>query len=485
MSLIHDNRFFALDKISYTSYGVVVSHVNRGIDCSNMTHITDFVIESNLPDGTECYAAFCDDGTNWYSLDADGNAQIFSDSVPDFDALKEHGNTIAFLEILDNIPAFAGKLIRVAAGLSSVDPQNARPAVKFSVLGHYGTQAASFTEYSPVYSLGNNAVISAIPFDTELSDGGTVTISAKIWDENNDESEWLPVSKVTGRNAKSVQLRAEYYSPNLGVSSAKISQLYVQYFRNSSGAPLSHGRIYSISQDWYMNIKSARISVRHSPLELSSLKVYTAFRKSPGHVIKHTLGISPATKKTFELPEKSGIRYDTFKLYADNLPLMSFELNSEAGRVTLSAPEGSVISCSYEYGWDKETWREMNLDSRYSLDDYDTSEYSITVDDNNYSVAAFMIETLTTSGTTEDEILGTASGIIQSFTLKKRAQKINSISYGTSSAVEGSIEPSNALLSHDGRIIRVAAPIGKTIRAGYDWLSENVQIYQVSAVYYD
>ena len=478
--ITHDNRFFTLDTLSGLSWGIIASKPDTGLDCRMMDAVTGFNITASQPDGTEIYLAFSADGSDWFRLAANGTPISISSGIPDFDTLRISGNNIASLRALTNIPAFARKLVRVTAGLSSNNPANVKPSLNLSVKGSTASQTTSFTEYSPVYDLGSNAVISDIPFETVLSGGASVSVSAKITNEEG-ESEWLSVPRVIGKSAKSIQLKADYYSPQPGVSSAKLSSLYVQYTKNAAGAPLSGGRIYSVTEDWHMNIKSARITVRHSPLEQSGMKVYAAFRKSPGHVINHQLGISPSAKKTYDLPKKGGIRYDSFRLFSDNQELSSgFELNSEAGRVTLTAPEGSVITCSYDYGWDLENWKELTLDNRVSLDDYDISEYKISISDNNYSAASFMIESNCTSGHEYNELLGRADGNMQTYQLKHRAVNIPSVTYNNIILAR-----KNFTLLEDSRLVRVAAPAGSYIRASYEWQSEPVQIHQVCAVYYD
>ena len=148
--------------------------------------------------------------------------------------------------------------------------------------------------------------------------------------------------------------------------------------------------------------------------------------------------------------------------------------------MTLTAPEGSVITCSYDYGWDLENWKELTLDNRVSLDDYDISEYKISISDNNYSAASFMIESNCTSGHEYNELLGRADGNMQTYQLKHRAVNIPSVTYNNIILAR-----KNFTLLEDSRLVRVAAPAGSYIRASYEWQSEPVQIHQVCAVYYD
>lgn len=451
-----------------------------------MDNVKSFSISASVPASCDVRFAFSFDGWNWFRLSTSGTASSILTGNISYEAVNNSGNTIAELRASTTFPHSFTSLSE-SPRLSSDDPDNAKPSVKLSVNGSVSSQTASFTEYSPVYSLGGIYTISDIPFSTETSGGGTVNVSGKITRDDGSESEWLPASMLKGLKASAIQLKADYYSPNPGNTSAALSNIYVKYIKSSSGAPVSNGRIYTLTKDWLMNIKSVRVSIRHSPLDQSSLNVYAAFRKTPGHAVKESLGISPAGRKTYELAHKNGIRYDSFVLYADSQEISAgYELNCEAGRVTLSAPEGSVITCSYDYGYEKEIWRPMTLYSRYSLDDCDISEYRITIDDSdNFSAGAVMIETVCQSGRVGSEWLGIATGSAQTFRLNHRASEVPHVEYGSPQKNEAQLSRKNYALLNDARLIRIAAPAGKTIRCAYNWLSEPVQIYQLCAVYYD
>ena len=479
-----DNRYFTHDELSFKSWGVIVSKPGNGIDCRMMQAVTGLVIDESKPYRTHIYIAFSDDGDNWYKLTNSGTQNICSGDIG-YDTLRLYGNSTDDLFGAD-YSSWPGKIIRVAIALDSVDPDNYIPAIKLSAVGKQTGKTTSFTEYSPVFTLGDNAVVTGIPYDTITSGGASVTVTAKLFFDDGTESNWITPEQAKGKSAKSVQLKADYLSSATRESSAKISQLYVSYFKSGTGAPMTSGRIYSVTQDWYMKVKSARITIKHSHNEESTLSVYSTFRKSPGHVVKENLGIAPSGRKTFELAHKGGISYDSFRLYADNALLSSgYELNSESGRVTLTAPEGSIITCSYDYGWDKETWTPMTLTRHDIYDDYDLSEFSVDVEDANNSISAFMIETNCISGHEGNDFLGIMSGTVQTFEFKHRPTNIPHIEYGTMQGGEYGISSKNFAIINDSRIVRVAAPIGKVIRANYDWQSEPIQIFQVSAVYYD
>ena len=193
-----------------------------------------------------------------------------------------------------------------------------------------------------------------------------------------------------------------------------------------------------------------------------------------------TLGVGSGGRKTFQLAHVDGLKYDSLKLYYDNAQVFTdYEFNTEVGRVTCSAPSGVLVSCDYDYGWDKEEWHEMSLDSRWSMDGYDRSEYKFSLDSNTKSAAAIKLQLIMSSGHINNEQLGTGAGTAKSF---KLSHIINDGKI--------SVTANNVLLSSkfwtvldDPQYISVAAPAGQIIRASYDWVSEPPTVYQFSAVF--
>ncbi|MBQ4431615.1 MAG: hypothetical protein II877_08935, partial [Synergistaceae bacterium] len=475
-----NNLIYTLDNISSTSYGLVISRENTGLDCRNANSVTTFSITYTQPSGTDIRFAFAD-GDNWFTLSTAGAAVTLCTGTPSYDIVASKGNTVAQLKALTKTPAFAGKLIRVAIAVSSTT-EGSKPYVKLSVNASSSSQQNSYTAYSPVFDLGNSALVSSIPFSKVTASNGTVDLLAKVYRDDDSESDWLPVSNINGSRAQAVQLRCTYYAPTIGTSSASLSQADILYYNSNYAAASGTGRIYSVTEDWYTPIKHARVNINHSPLSQSTMKVYVAFRASPSYTVSESLGTAPSGKKTYQLAHTNGIQYDSFRLYADSQRIYSgFELNCQSGRVTLTAPEGCIITCDYAYGWDKETWHEMTLDSRYALPDYTMSEYFYTDSDNKYSAAAFMIEIAGTSGTISNETLGTATGHMQTAMMKRRASQISSMQYYDSSWK--TLDRSNYSLMEDLRLVRFAAPSGKSVRVSYDWASEPVQVFKVTAVF--
>ena len=473
-----NNIYYVHDSISNTIYGTVITNLGSEISCLNADSIMSFNITHSQPQGTEIFLAF-NTGDTWFKLDTSGNAVSISSETPSYATLAEKGNTVTQLKALANIPAFTKKNVRVIVGLSAEDSASSFPRIKFSLNGYNNSQLTTKNEYSPTYELDDDAVITAVTHDGNASNGGAITVKAQATLPDGSQSGWLDLSDIQGMAAKNIQLRATFNSPTIGTSTASLSQAVITYFNSSYSAVEGKGDIITLSQDWYMNISDCRVNIRHSTLERSTMKVYAAFRKSPVLIHSEQLGVGSGSRKTFQLAHTNGIRYDSVKVFYDGTQIFSgWELNSEVGRITCTAQSGVIVSCSYEYGWDAETWQELSLVRQVSLEDYDESEFRLETDSNGCSIGAIKLSMSTTSGSVTSERIGTGTGSAKTYKLKYKASNTPTV-YADGSA----LDRKNYRLLDDPQYIRVAAPASKSITASYKWVSETPKIYQLTAVF--
>ena len=471
---------YNIDNLNSIASGVLYSNSSSNVDLSGASSVSAINIPRTQPPGTAIFLAFRVNNL-WGKITASGTFTAFTNQTLSYDNIATNGNSPESLEALSNIPALAGQRIGVAVALSSSDKTNAVPSctVKFSCLSD--SQKLTSTEYSPVYELGQDSQIISLKAETVTNSGGNVELLAKIISPDGTDSGWRALESLNGKKAQSVQFRADYRVPSLNTGSAQVSQAYAVYSDGSSiVSGLTDGEIISLTQDWYIPVKSCRLNVRHAPLVNASLKAAVCFRDKPILVQGEHLGVGSGARKTFELTKTRGIRYDTFRLFFDGSQIYSgFELNCEAGRVTCEAPEGVIVSCDYEYGWDKETWESMTLTQRISESDYDVSEFRLTHPDDNKSVCAIKLTLGMSSGKISGEVLGTAAGRAKTFKLSHRVLD-GKISIPSNNAALAS---KNFTLLDDPQYISIAAPAGQTLRANYDWISETPCVYQFAAVF--
>ena len=471
---------YQIDNLSQKLTGVIASSSSNYVDLTGADYVKAVNITGTQPANSFRYFAFRVNN-QWGKITTSGTFSAFSNNNADYSNIEANGNTPEQLEALTNIPALAHQAVGVAIAMSTTDPANSLPTCSISFSCVNDTQKLQNIQYSPIYDLGSGAQLISLNADTESSAGGSVTVQAQATLEDGTVTGWKNIDLLTGQKCKAVQFRGDYRAANIGVSSARINSAYAVYSDGSSLASgLTDGEIITLTQDWYMPIHSCRLTINHAPLVNSNITAFVVFREQPELARSENLGIGSGSRKTFQLAHINGIKYDTFALYFDNARVFTdYELNTEVGRVTCIAPEGVIVSCDYDYGWDSEEWHEMRLSSRISMDTFDRSEYRYSQSDNTKSLAAIKIRLSMTSGHINNEVLGTATGNARSYRLAKRVLdgKITITTNGNT------LSTKNWRLLDDPQYISVAAPAGQTVRASYDWLSETPTVYQFAGVF--
>ena len=471
---------YQIDNLTQELSGVLASNSSHSIDLTAASSVTGITVSGTQPKNSARYFAFRINN-QWGKLTTSGTFQAFSTNSADFANISANGNTPDDLAALTDIPGLAGKRFGIAIAMSSTDPVNSLPTCGLSFSCSTDSQTLANTQYSPVYQLGANSQIVSLNADTQTSSGGSVTVYAQATLQDGTLSDWKVLDTLAGLKCSAVQFRADYRVTNIGVSSAKVNSASVIYSDGASLANgLNDGEIITQTMDWHMPIHSCRLTVNHTPLDASAIKCYVAFRDQPKTSRSETLGVGSGSRKVFQLAHTDGIKYDTFVLYYDSSRVyVDYELNTEVGRVTCTAPEGVIVSCDYDYGWDIEQWQQMRLTSRISMDGYDRSEFRLNSPDNGKSMCAIKISLVMSSGHIDNEIIGTGTGSARSYKLSHRILDGKISLTANSSALSSK----NWILLDDPQYISVAAPAGQTIRANYDWLSEQPTVYKFAAVF--
>ena len=460
--------------------GIVSTADNYPVDLRNAETVTGITVSGTQPAQTSRYAAFKVNG-QWGKLNTSGNFESFNTSTISIELLEEKGNTPAQLTALTNIPALAGKQFGVALGLVSENPDNAMPTMGMTFKCRNSTQQLNTSKYSPTYELGQNAQVLSIEAQKTAINGATLEVLAQGTTSDGTLTGWKPIGEWGGEKVKSLQLRADYRVPAIGNAEATLTSCKVLYTDGTAiTSGMSEGAIVTKTEDWYMPIHHGRVTLKHNDLDGASLKVYVAFRDAPSNVKGEQLGVGSGTRKTFALAHRDKVAYDSFRLYFDGVQVFTnYELNCEAGRVTCEAPNGSIVSCDYEWGWGSEIWQEMRLSTRWDMGDYFKSEYRLSTTENTKTSAALKVVLGMTSGRITNEVLGTGTGSSRTYILS-HIVKDGAV---TLTADNSGIAAKNWRLHSDAKHITITAPAGQTIRASYDWISEPPAVTQLEAVF--
>lgn len=472
---------YQIDRLSAHTQGVVVMNTGAGFNCLTASVVTGFTVSASEPSGTKIFYVF-NTGDEWFSLSTAGYAQNFPAGTLDFETIQTYGNTTGELTLLTNVPAFVGKIVRVAVALYAQDITQSKPALnKLAVNFRNTSQQLAATSYSAVYDLGDEGQIASCNADTEATPGSKVNVLAQITRPDGTVTEWLPLNKLAGVNASKIQFRGDFSVDAVNSGTSQINRVDLVYSDSVSAVTGSTDtEIYSITEDWYMPIKQCRLTLRHSPLVDSDITCYLSLRNAPLVVNDEYLGIATGSRKTFQLSYPEGVKYDTVKVYVAGQQIYTgFDVNTEVGRVTLEAEEGSIITADYESGWENETWQKMELTSRETLPDYDQSEYRLAILDNTKSVSSLRIAMNMRASFTSQEDLGTSTGIMQTFRLEHLVQEGRITLFADNEALPGS----EWILLDDARYVRVNTEEGKKITARYYWVSEAPVVYQFAGVF--
>lgn len=473
---------YQIDRLMSDISGLLVTNPDSDLDCSTATSVTGFTLAGTEPPGTARRVAFRMDGT-WNRLQSDGMLQALPTQALSAESLLEEGNTVAELEGITNIAAFVGKKIGVAVALHADDPDGAMPTFGLSIKTRTSFAQTKKTELSPLYTLPADSILLKLDAKTTVSEGGTATVEAQIVSPDGTASAWAPLSTHIGAKAASVQFRATLTAPNIGTSSASLERVLVQR-SSSGGAGGSVSEIISLTQDWQMPVRQCRMTVQHSKRKRSKQRAFVALRERPVVVAGENVGVGNGESKAFQLAHTAGVKYDSVQVYFDGQRVyQGFEVNTEVGCVSCTAPDGAVVTVDYECGWGTETWSEMSSSGTTPGLDRDSTEYRFVLphDAQPHSVCAVKIVNESTAGHIEGEPIGTGSGRMRAYPLGGivNGGKISVLADGVELGVK------SWGLADDARSVRVAAAEGAVLTANYDWVSETPVVYQFVAVFSD
>lgn len=470
-----------------TLHGRLVAKDGYYLDCSNAYAVNGFDVLGDAPYGASIFFLFKAEGeTQWFRLNPDGTPEhVAASSNPTETDLKTNGNTLEDIIAFTDVPGLKGKRIRLAIGLFTTDAVNAVPSINLGIKITYATQKLVTSLYSAEYELGSNAQIAQISGDISTSGTGTISLFGKVTYANGTASNWLPVESLAGVNAAKLQIRSDCSVSALSGSNAgscTINKIEVIY-ANDINAPANGitSYIYSITDNWYQPVKQCRMTLKHLPLEQSNIACSVSFRPEPTIVRGENLGTGTGERKTFQMAHTNGIKYDSVKLYIDGQEITSgFDINTQSARITYDAPNGSIVYCDYEYGWQSEQWHDMTLSSRIDFPDFQQSEYRFALPDSDtvMNICAVRIALIMKSGTSTKEAIGTGTGQENTYKLAHHIKDGKITVYAGSTALKSSA----VSVLDDTQYIKAVASYGTKLYASYNWISETPEIYQFTAI---
>lgn len=482
---------YTQDKINSSAYGLITCNNSNYLDLTQADVVNGITFTTNpapFPSSVNCRVIF-NTGSEWFKLTSAGLAESIETQSISAESVLEEGNTISELSALTSIPAFENSQLRYAIALQTLDPENVKPQLKFTVNCQTTTQQLSQTVLSPEYEYSELIVINGVKYDSATASGGSITLQARYNDtESNAYTDWQNLNALIGVITDKIQFRAITTASSVGVSQSILNSIQVSY--NEGGIIASSGgvsEIITVTRDWRTDLRHCRVVVRHSKLSESYIKCYVTFRSKSIKVSGEVLGVGTGQRQTLILAHTGGVKLDTVKVYyGGSETAASYDVNCQTGRIVLEAPEGIEITCDYEYGWASEEWQELELDYTESYDNYDQSVYRITLPENESglikSIAGIKLALHTQSGESTEGYFGTNDGVPARYKLR------HSIKGGKIKLYDGTEEireVSNRVNidSEDSRYITVISYAGEQLKIWYEWESESPVVYELSGIF--
>jgi hypothetical protein len=293
----------------------------------------------------------------------------------------------------------------------------------------------------------------------------------------------MPLADIKDKTATAVVFKAALSVQTAGgADSANLASIGVSH-RTDGVATFTEGvgRIVTVTLDLYNDQAKAHAMVKWRPVKDASIRGYASFRTSPVQVSDEILGTADGTAQHFGLAHPVKVAPHTLAVKFNGVPTSSYSFNSSTGEVAVSAASGVIITCSYQYDWEPETWQPMVHDASYP----DTRNVLLVNEQFNIStpdggpVVSFMVEIEQGKGSVSGEALGTATGVETPYILAHRPKP-------ETIAVKANGSPIDATQHHFseiGQVLYVTAASGSILTADYDWLGEPPEVASIAAVW--
>lgn len=478
---------YGLDEAVLDRRGMIRTREGAELDCSGATSVEGIEVGGSEPYGTKRRVAFRIDGL-WGALEPSGTPGTasfvpFLEREISANSVIDEGNTADELRAFSSVPDFAGKKVGMAAALCARFDASEMPSLSLTLKCRNVNDTFVKELTSPELDFGTASEISSVRVDRSSSNGGSVSVKARLTLQDGTVTDWLTVPEIEGRAARKVQYRATLQAETIGSSVAVLNEVLTEYAR---GIGVISGKgvveIVSVTRNWHIPLRSLRMRVRHARLKDSVLSCHVAFRDVPKTVVGENVGVGTGETATYQLAHVGGLHHDPLRVYFDGVrQYAGYEFNAEVGRVTCAAPVGAAVTVDYEYGWGMEDWQSMRNDGTVPGLDFDATEfvYALPPGGTPKSICAVKIALETTGGDARGEVLGQGTGALKSYPLAHVAKQGSPVVYA-----DGVRLPDTAWsLSSDGTTLRVSASSGAALTADYDWLSETPKVRQFVAVF--
>lgn len=441
-------KAYGTDSFNFTKCALLRSR--NCFDLSGETSCAGFEISGTEEDGTLRRIIFSIDD----KLYKFGNAGLIEyEERGEFADIIENGNTVGELLALESIPAFVGKKVYPIIALQAAESAQVMPKIKMKLKVNCYNDRYSCNEFSPVYTLTDNAKITEIVADTFTNGNATATIYARVF--NNGWSDWDFYPNFNHKPAQKIQFKINYVLTTLdGSDFARVNSIRCLYITDKNKVAAAAQEFITTAQDFYADLKTCYLLVKHSEIVDAEIKAYVNFGNPPVQRENVLIGTGNGETQTLYLQAggviDKNVAQDSIHIEVGGRVFTGFYYDTENSTVTLQADAGAEIYASWNCNGEDEFWREM------AQDDSGRFIYRLT-DNENKKVAAVKIVLSRKGGVVELTNIGVGNGKAQTFSLphKARAETLTC----------------NAPFKYDedSQILKTCASIAEVVFVGYDW----------------
>ena len=410
----------------------------------------------------------------WYKLTiTSGVAALTAVTTQNITAASvlSEGNTVSELSTATSIPPFAGKTIFTAIAFSANSSATEQPTIGVKISGLSNQDQYTKTEYSQEYDISGYDVYNT-NLSTTVANGGSIVVEASIY--TGTWSDYMALSALKGKSGDKLKFRITYTATTLGTSTAQLNYLYIYLRTNTSVTLGTNADLITKTQEFGTGMMYARLLIKHKRLTDAGIKAYISFGQTPLHRENLQIATGTGEPQTVTLTD-TNIDFPSLTLYANTTKITSVDYISALNSITFTADSGKTIFANYAYGFDAESWQEMQKGSTQAYQNdttCDSTDYTYAVTGVEKGVSAVRMVMQKPDGSSTDEMLGTGTGRQQMFILQHYAKE------ETITLKQGTQPIDRANWSYDpvNKIITVIALKDSAVTATYQWTAETPEI---------
>lgn len=430
------------------------------------TTVSGFTIEGTQPEDSRRRFIFeVDDRL----VKFDGNEVVNFNFPLNFQNVIQHGNTAEELAEVTDVPAWLGKKIFPIIALDCPEDATTKPTAKISLKVNSINDIYAKDFFSPILPFQLTGIRAKIKSaEVNFSTTGAATCLCYVRIKNNDVWEdWTTLDAVKNKYGMAAQFKIrQIVSTFNGDDSVTVHGAKISYTTDDVIISGDKTEIFTIPEDANYTLSACRALIRHDKLQDTKISADAIYFSDVETRENISIGIGDGVLQSLTLPD-SFVNQDTLKIFANGVEVEDFFFNTKTSEVQVNAAVGAEITATYDYNMTETSRRSLTLENTYpDENNFATRFINDDVTDKKIAAIVFTVEKLRGSLV---EILGTATGKLQTFQLEHRALKESMTCSGSWSYDE------------DEQILKVIQPEGETISVSYDFVGKSPVIFGYAA----